>query len=91
MFAQIGVGETSRKQAEDYQCTEQCEHAGITEAQGWHSLPFDDLRTMHLGERLFGLGMRGDATSPAELQRIVRDDTAKWAKMIKDTGVRVEQ
>ena len=42
-------------------------------------------------DRLFGLGMRGDATSPAELQRIVRDDTAKWAKMIKDTGVRVEQ
>jgi len=42
-------------------------------------------------DRLFGLGMRGDATSPTELQRIVRDDTAKWAKMIKDTGVRVEQ
>jgi hypothetical protein len=35
--------------------------------------------------------MRGDATSPGDLQRIVRDDTAKWAKMIKDTGVRVEQ
>jgi len=42
-------------------------------------------------DRLFGLGMRGDATTPADLQRIVRDDTAKWAKMIKETGVRVEQ
>src|SRR4051812_32111650 len=42
-------------------------------------------------ERLFNLGMRGDASTPAELQRIVRDDTAKWAKMIKDTGVKVEQ
>ena len=42
-------------------------------------------------ERLFNLGMRGEATTPAELQRITRDDTAKWAKMIKDTGVKVEQ
>jgi tripartite-type tricarboxylate transporter receptor subunit TctC len=42
-------------------------------------------------ERLFNLGMRGDASTPAELQRIVHDDTAKWAKMIKDTGVKVEQ
>jgi len=42
-------------------------------------------------DRLFGLGMRGDATTPADLQRIVRDDTAKWSKMIRETGVRVEQ
>jgi tripartite-type tricarboxylate transporter receptor subunit TctC len=42
-------------------------------------------------ERLFGLGMRGDASTPTGLREIVRDDTAKWAKMIKDTGVKVEQ
>jgi tripartite-type tricarboxylate transporter receptor subunit TctC len=42
-------------------------------------------------DRLFGLGMRGDASTPAGLQQIVRDDTAKWSKMIKDTGVKVEQ
>jgi tripartite-type tricarboxylate transporter receptor subunit TctC len=42
-------------------------------------------------DRLFGLGMRGDASTPAALQQIVRDDTAKWAKMIKDTGVKIEQ
>jgi tripartite-type tricarboxylate transporter receptor subunit TctC len=42
-------------------------------------------------ERLFNLGMRGDASTPAGLRDIVRDDTAKWAKMIKDTGVKVEQ
>jgi tripartite-type tricarboxylate transporter receptor subunit TctC len=42
-------------------------------------------------ERLFNLGMRGEASTPDGLREIVRDDTAKWAKMIRDTGVRVEQ
>jgi len=42
-------------------------------------------------ERLFNLGMRGEPSTPAGLRDIQRDDTAKWAKMIKDTGVRVEQ
>jgi tripartite-type tricarboxylate transporter receptor subunit TctC len=42
-------------------------------------------------ERLFNLGMRGEASSPTALQQIVRDDTAKWARMIKETGVKVEQ
>jgi tripartite-type tricarboxylate transporter receptor subunit TctC len=42
-------------------------------------------------ERLFSLGMRGEASTPAGLRDIQRDDTAKWAKMIRDTGVRVEQ
>jgi tripartite-type tricarboxylate transporter receptor subunit TctC len=41
-------------------------------------------------ERLFGLGMRGEAGSPAALQQLIRDDTAKWSKLIKDTGVKVE-
>ena len=42
-------------------------------------------------ERLFNLGMRGEASTPAGLGDIQRDDTAKWSKMIRDTGVRVEQ
>ena len=42
-------------------------------------------------ERLFNLGMRGEASTPAGLREIQRNDTAKWASMIKDTGVRVEQ
>jgi tripartite-type tricarboxylate transporter receptor subunit TctC len=42
-------------------------------------------------ERLFGLGMRGDSTTPEGLRQLVREDTAKWAKLIKDTGVRIEQ
>ena len=42
-------------------------------------------------ERLFNLGMRGEASTPAGLREIQRDDTAKWSKMIRDTGVRVEQ
>lgn len=41
-------------------------------------------------ERLYGLGMRGEATTPEGLAQLVRDDTAKWAKLIKDTGVRIE-
>ena len=42
-------------------------------------------------ERLFNLGMRGEPSTPAGLRDIQRNDTAKWASMIKDTGVRVEQ
>jgi len=42
-------------------------------------------------ERLFNLGMRGEPSTPAGLHDIQRDDTAKWSKMIRDTGVRVEQ
>ena len=42
-------------------------------------------------ERLFNLGMRGEPSTPAGLRDIQRNDTAKWAGMIKDTGVRVEQ
>src|SRR3954462_7626757 len=42
-------------------------------------------------ERLFNLGMRGEASTPAGLRDIQRDDAAKWSKMIRDTGVRVEQ
>ena len=41
-------------------------------------------------ERLFGLGMRGDSSTPAGLQQVIRDDTAKWTKLIRDTGVKVE-
>jgi tripartite-type tricarboxylate transporter receptor subunit TctC len=42
-------------------------------------------------ERLFNLGMRGEASTSAGLRDIQRDDTAKWSRMIRDTGVRVEQ
>ena len=42
-------------------------------------------------ERLFGLGMRGEATTSEGLAQLVRDDTAKWAKLIRDTGVRIDQ
>jgi tripartite-type tricarboxylate transporter receptor subunit TctC len=42
-------------------------------------------------ERLFNLGMRGEGSAPSELQRIVREDTARWARMINDTGVKIEQ
>ena len=42
-------------------------------------------------ERLFNLGMRGEASTAAGLRDIQREDTAKWSKMIRDTGVRVEQ
>jgi tripartite-type tricarboxylate transporter receptor subunit TctC len=42
-------------------------------------------------ERLFNLGMRGEPSTPNGLRDMQREDTAKWAKMIKDTGVKVEQ
>jgi len=42
-------------------------------------------------ERLFGLGMRGEATTSEALAQLVREDTVKWAKLIRDTGVRIDQ
>jgi tripartite-type tricarboxylate transporter receptor subunit TctC len=41
-------------------------------------------------KRMFGLGMEAVGSTPRELAELVRSDIAKWSKVIKDSGVRVE-
>ena len=41
-------------------------------------------------KRMFGLGMETMGSTPAELAGLVRSDIAKWGKVIKDAGVRVQ-
>jgi tripartite-type tricarboxylate transporter receptor subunit TctC len=41
-------------------------------------------------ERMFGLGMEVAGSTPAELGALVRSDIAKWGKVIKEAGVKVE-
>jgi tripartite-type tricarboxylate transporter receptor subunit TctC len=43
-----------------------------------------------LNERLFSYGMSANPTTSEELARLIRDDFAKWGKLIRDTGVTVE-
>ena len=41
-------------------------------------------------KRMFGLGMEAVGSTPGELAELVRSDIAKWSKVIKDAGVRVQ-
>lgn len=41
-------------------------------------------------ERMFGLGMEVAGSTPAELGALVKSDIAKWGKVIKEAGVKVE-
>lgn len=41
-------------------------------------------------ERMLGLGLEPVTISPDEFAAFVRADIAKWAKVVKDTGVRGE-
>ena len=41
-------------------------------------------------ERMFSLGMQVAGSTPDELGALVKSDIAKWSKVIKEAGVRVE-
>ncbi len=41
-------------------------------------------------ERMFGLGMEVAGSTPAELGALVKSDIAKWGKVIKEAGVKVD-
>lgn len=41
-------------------------------------------------ERMFGLGMEVAGSTPEQLGELVNSDIAKWAKVIKEAGVRVD-
>jgi len=41
-------------------------------------------------ERLAGLGMESGGGSPEDFARFIRDDTRKWAKIMKDAGITLQ-
>lgn len=45
------------------------------------------LGTKEVRDRLYSQGVEADSSTPAELAKILRDDTATWAKIIKSAGI----
>jgi tripartite-type tricarboxylate transporter receptor subunit TctC len=43
-----------------------------------------------LREKLAGLGFETQSSTPQEFQALLRNETAKWAKVIKASGARAE-
>ena len=43
-----------------------------------------------INQRLVKMDLIPTGTSPEEFARIIRDDTAKWAKVIKDAGIKAD-
>jgi tripartite-type tricarboxylate transporter receptor subunit TctC len=41
-------------------------------------------------ERLSAMGLEIVATSPEEFARVIKADVAKWAKVVKDAGVKAD-
>jgi tripartite-type tricarboxylate transporter receptor subunit TctC len=51
------------------------------------------VKTLHAPEvieRLSPMGLEILATSPDEFGRVIRSDAAKWAKVVKDAGIKAE-
>jgi tripartite-type tricarboxylate transporter receptor subunit TctC len=48
------------------------------------------LKDQEFAARLRGLGLEIFGTSPAQFAQFIRDENAKWAKVIKATGARVD-
>jgi tripartite-type tricarboxylate transporter receptor subunit TctC len=41
-------------------------------------------------ERMFGLGLEPEGSTPEALGKLVRADIAKWSKVVKDAGIKVD-
>ena len=48
------------------------------------------MKAPDVAERLSGLGSRAAPTSPEEFGRITRDEIRKWAKVVRESGAKVE-
>jgi tripartite-type tricarboxylate transporter receptor subunit TctC len=48
------------------------------------------MKTLEVMERLSSLGAQPAPTSPEELGRITRDEIKKWAKVVRESGARVD-
>jgi tripartite-type tricarboxylate transporter receptor subunit TctC len=48
------------------------------------------MQSREMREQLDKLGMEGMGGSPAEAQRFVREETAKWARVAAASGARID-
>jgi tripartite-type tricarboxylate transporter receptor subunit TctC len=48
------------------------------------------MQSREMREQLDKLGMEGMGGSPAEAQRFVREETAKWARVVAASGARID-
>ncbi|HEX6007356.1 MAG TPA: tripartite tricarboxylate transporter substrate binding protein [Burkholderiales bacterium] len=52
-----------------------------------HQATVKALDMKEVRDQLFSQGVEADSSTPAELARILRDDTATWAKIIRSAGI----
>ena len=48
------------------------------------------LKTPEMKEKMFGLGTEVVANSPEQFAQYLREETAKWSKIVKDAGIKLE-
>ena len=48
------------------------------------------LKTAEMKEKMFGLGTEVVGNTPEQFAQYIRDETAKWSKIVKDAGIRLE-
>ena len=48
------------------------------------------LQTPAIRERIVGMGAQTIANKPEEMDKFLRDDRARWAKVIRDNNLKVE-
>lgn len=48
------------------------------------------LRTPEMKEKMFGLGTEVVANSPEQFAQYLREETAKWSKIVKDAGIKLD-
>ena len=48
------------------------------------------LKTPEMKEKMTGLGTDVVANSPEQFAQYLREETAKWSKIVKDAGIKLE-
>ena len=48
------------------------------------------LTSAQMKEKLFGLGTEVVANTPEQFAQYIREETAKWSKIVRDAGIRLE-
>ena len=48
------------------------------------------LQAPEVRERLIALGAEPTGGSPEQFAQVIRADTARWAKVVSDAGIRIE-
>ena len=48
------------------------------------------LKTPEMREKMFGLGTEVVANTPEQFAQYIRDETAKWSKIVRAAGIKLE-